>query len=285
MQSIGLKKKISLAHSKDADDAFMFYALFSDIIQNQNFEIKNVLKDIQTLNTDSLSEKFDIQAVSFFMYPEIEDKYQLLSCGGSLGNGYGPLLVGKKKFSPEDLKKETILVPGEKTTAFLLLKLLLKDFKYKVLPFDEILESVAKGNYSLGLLIHEGQLAYVKYGLVKILDLGEWWHGKTNLPVPLGGNVIKRAFANDEKKEINSLIKKSIVYGLENVDKIIPYVAKYARGISDDTEKVKEFVTMYVNEFTVDYGVQGKLAIKKLYELALKDGLINKMPVLDFVVS
>lgn len=277
------KKKITIAHSPDADDAFMFYALTKNIIKKSSFEIENILKDIQTLNIESSLLGYDVQAISFFAYPYVEDKYQLLSCGGSLGCGYGPMLVGKEKLGFNDLKDVLIAVPGEKTTAYLLLKLLLKDFKYVVVPFDQILESVKSGKCPVGLIIHEGQLSYLSQGLKKIVDLGEWWLGKTNLPVPLGGNIIKRSFGNDEKKEINNLIKDSIIYALENKDKVIPAILKYARGIETNHDLVNKFVSMYVNEFTVKYGVIGKLAIKKLYQLALNDGLISKMPKLDFI--
>ena len=278
-----LKKKILIAHSPDADDAFMFYAIAENIIRSKNFELQSVLKDIQTLNNESRQFKNDVQAISFFAYPEVEKNYQLLSCGGSVGYGYGPLLVSKQKISFNDLKNKTIAVPGEKTTAFLLLKLLIKDFKYDIVPFDQILNCVLSGKHSIGLIIHEGQLSYESLSLNKIIDLGEWWLGKTNLPVPLGGNVIKRSFDKEEKKEINLLIKNSIAYALENKEKVIPCISRFARGIEKDQKMVSKFVSMYVNEFTLDYGYLGKLAIKKLYQMALHDGLISKMPELDFV--
>ncbi|OGI10576.1 MAG: hypothetical protein A3I68_06700 [Candidatus Melainabacteria bacterium RIFCSPLOWO2_02_FULL_35_15] len=283
---INLKKKILLAHSPDADDAFMFYALANNLVKNENFEIKHILKDIQTLNKEAEILKYDVQAISFFAYPDLEKDYQLLSCGGSLGYGYGPLLVGSKSISFQELKEiknPVIAVPGEKTTAFLLLKLLLKDFKPVAVPFDQILENVLSGKYPFGLVIHEGQLSFQKLGLKKIVDLGEWWLGKTNLPVPLGGNIIKRSFSNDEKTEINTLIKKSISYGIENKEKVIPEIMSYARELSDSNSLVDKFVSMYVNQFTVDYGNIGKIAIRKLYQMALEDGLIDKMPELDFV--
>ena len=281
-----LKKKIMLAHSPDADDAFMFYATTQNIVSSENIEFDHVLKDIQTLNKEAEIQKYDVQAVSFFAYPELENNYQLLSCGGSLGYGYGPLLVSKEKMDFEKLKQiknPVIAVPGEQTTAFLLLKLLLKDFKYEVVPFDQILENVSNGRFPLGLVIHEGQLSFEKSGLNKVVDLGEWWFGKTNLPVPLGGNVIKRSFSEDEKIEINSLIRKSISYGLENKEKVIPQISSYARELSGDHSLVDKFVSMYVNQFTVDYGEVGKTAIRKLYQMAFEDGLIKKIPKLDFV--
>ena len=281
-----LKKKILLAHSPDADDAFMFYALAQGIVKSENLEIEHILKDIQTLNKEAEVLKYDVQAISFFAYPDLENDYQLLSCGGSLGYGYGPLLLSKENISFQELKEiknPVIAIPGEKTTAFLLLKLLLKDFKPVVIPFDQILENVSSGKYPFGLVIHEGQLSFEKSGLKKIVDLGEWWLGKTNLPVPLGGNVIKRSFSDNEKSGINTLIKKSISYGIENKEKVIPKIASYARELSGSHSLVNKFVSMYVNQFTVDYGDIGKIAIRKLYQLAFEDGLIKKIPVLDFV--
>ena len=286
MQKSGLKKikkKILIAHSPDADDAFMFYALTEGLIKCDSLEIEHELKDIQTLNCESNVLKYDVQAISFFAYPEVEEKYQLLSCGGSVGYGYGPLLVSKDPVSIDNIKNKVIAVPGEKTTAFLLLKLFLKDFKYEVVPFDCILNAVKNGTYPLGLVIHEGQLSYPKHGLSRVIDLGEWWLGRTNLPIPLGGNVIKRSFNYEEKKEINSLIKKSIAYGLNNKEKVVPAVSKYARELEEDIEKISKFVSMYVNDFTLDYGMSGILAIKKLYQLAFSEGLISKIPLLDFV--
>ena len=284
MESTKVKRKISIAHSPDADDAFMFYALTENIISKGGLEIEHILQDIQALNKEAEVLKYDVQAVSFFAYPNIVDKYQLLSCGGSVGYGYGPLLVSKKKFVFGDLKGMTIAVPGENTTAFLLLKLLIKDFSPVVVPFDQILESVLNDKYPLGLVIHEGQLSYLKYGLNKVLDLGGLWLGKTNLPLPLGGNVIRISFSEEEKKEINSLIKTSIAYALQNKGKIIPCVSKYAKELNNDHKLIDKFVSMYVNEFTLDYGIAGKLAIRKLYQMAFEDKLIDKMPTLDFVV-
>ena len=286
-------KKITIAHSPDADDAFMFYALSKEIIKSDKFSFEHTLKDIQTLNTEADSLKYDVQAISFFAYPDIQDKYQLMSCGGSLGNGYGPMVISCRDVvhyvSTTDeitaLKGKTIAVPGEKTTAFLLLKLFLKDFTPIVVPFDQIIDSVKNGKHDFGLIIHEGQLSYLKHGLYKVVDLGEWWLGKTNLPVPLGGNVIKRSLPESEKKEINSLIKQSIQYGISNKSTVVPAVSNYARELESSNDLVTKFVSMYVNDFTIDYGISGKLGIKKLYELALKEGLIKEIPVLDFVDS
>lgn len=293
LQITGLKKlktKITIAHSPDADDAFMFHALAQSVIFNEKYEIEHVLKDIQSLNKEALSQIYDVQAISFFAYPDIEEKYQLMSCGGSVGNGYGPVLIannnGKKLVSElglNNLRDIPIAIPGEKTTAFLLLKLLLKDFKPVHVKFDEIIDAVNKGTYPLGLIIHEGQLSYLKHGLNKVVDMGEWWLGKTNLPLPLGGNVIRRSLAEDTKKEINNLVKQSISYGLENKEKVVVAVKSYAREIEYDSKLVSKFVSMYVNDFTLDYGVSGKIAIKKLYESAYGAGLIKKIPVLDFI--
>ena len=289
MQKTGLKnlkKKIRIAHSPDADDAFMFYALAENLIVSENFEFEHELKDIQTLNKESNAVNYDVQAISFFAYPDVEDRYQLLSCGGSVGNGYGPLIVSKSKLTGnplEILKNQKIAVPGDKTTAYLLLKLLLSDFKPVFIPFDQIIDVVKKGEVSFGLIIHEGQLSYLNHGLHKIIDLGEWWLGKTNLPVPLGGNIIRRSLDDASKKEINCLIRKSIAYALNNKDRIISSVSKYARELEDDKEKISNFVSMYVNDFTLDYGVSGKIALRKLYQLAFEKGFINRIPLIDFV--
>lgn len=286
MKSSTLKKSISIAHSPDADDAFMFYALAENIIPNENFHIEHILKDIQSLNKEAKnSRKYDIQAISFFAYPSVENEYQLLSCGGSVGYGYGPVLVGRESENQKkkDFTSQTIAIPGENTTAFLLLKLFLKDFKYEVVPFDEIIKVVLEGKYDYGLLIHEGQISYKRHGLNKVVDLGEWWLGKTNLPAPLGGNIIKRDFSKEDKKELNSLIKQSISYAMQNKEKVIPSISKYARELNGNHVMVNQFVSMYVNEFTLDYGISGKLAIKKLYEMAKEDGLIKNIPKVDFV--
>lgn len=281
-----LKKKVTIAHSPDADDAFMFYALTNNLVKSDSYDFEHILKDIQTLNVESGEKKYDVQAISFFSYPDIEKTHQLLSCGGSVGNGYGPMVVSKEKITGNEidaLKGQTIAIPGEKTTAFLLLKLLVKDFKHVVVPFDQIIENITNGNYKFGLIIHEGQLSYLKHGLNKVVDLGEWWLGKTNLPAPLGGNVIRRDIPETEKKEINSLIKQSIAYGLNNKDQVVEKVLGYARELEDDKDSVNKFVSMYVNDFTIDYGMKGKLGIKKLFELALQEGLIKKIPELDFI--
>jgi len=284
------KTKITIAHSPDADDAFMFHALSANIIRSEKFEFQHILKDIQSLNKEALSCTYDVQAISFFAYPDIEKKYQLLSCGGSVGYGYGPLLIandeGKKIISEQglnNLAKISVAIPGEKTTAYLLLKLLLKNFSPVHVQFDQIIDAVASGKYPLGVIIHEGQLSYLSSGLHKIADLGEWWLGKTNLPAPLGGNVIRRDLDNGSKKEINRLIKQSISYAIENKEKVVSAVLEYARDIKHDPKLVDKFVSMYVNDFTLDYGMSGKIAIRKLYELAYSEGYIEKMPDLDFV--
>lgn len=280
------KTKISIAHSPDADDAFMFYALTEGLIKENDFEIENVLKDIQTLNVEAKTQKYDVQAISFHAYPELQENYQLLSCGGSLGYGYGPMIISKEKVDFETFSKQgkkKIAIPGEKTTAYLLLQLLHDDFEPVSVPFDEIIDVVSKGEIPYGLIIHEGQISYERHGLNKVIDLGEWWLGLTNLPVPLGGNVVKRNLPEDVKKKINLIIKKSIVYGLENKKGVVPEVTKYARELENDNTLVDKFVRMYVNDYTVDYGDDGRLAIKKLFQMAVDKGLVAEMPNLDFI--
>lgn len=280
------KTKISIAHSPDADDAFMFYALTNNLVDSNGFEIENILKDIQTLNEDAHTLKYDVSAVSFNAYTELDKDYQLLSCGGSLGYGYGPTIISKKGKTLKDFlndKNKTIAIPGEKTTAFLLLQIFDSSFNHIVVPFDQIIDYVLNNDNVYGLLIHEGQLSYESHGLNLICDLGKWWLDETNLPVPLGGNIIKRTFSDDAKKQINKVIKNSIEYGLKNKETVVPAVKGYAREIEKDLSLVDKFVGMYVNDYTVDYGDEGRKAIKTLYEKAFSKGLIQKIPQLDFV--
>ena len=278
-----IKNKIKIAHSVDADDAFMFYALSRNIITSINIQVEHILKDIQTLNTDALNNVYDVQAISFFAYPDIEDRYQLLSCGGSLGYGYGPMLIAKKGTQLKDIVNKKIVIPGKKTTAYLLLKLYLKDFEAEILPFDEIVSAVSDGKYEAGLIIHEAQLSYVKFNLQCLVDLGKWWLDETSLPVPLGANVIRRSFNEDLKKEVNSMIRESIKYALENKNEVVKNVTKYARDIKNDTQLVDRFIEMYVNKYSIDYGFEGKVAIETLYKRAYEARLIAKIPKLDFV--
>lgn len=270
---------IRVAHSPDADDAFMFYALASEKIETEGYKFEHVLKDIESLNQDALKGKYEVTAVSFHAYPHIADKYALMTCGGSVGDGYGPIVVSRKKISPNDLKDVTIAVPGRLTTARLVLKLFLPEARETFMNFDEIMPAVKKGGVEAGLIIHEGQLSYVREGVYKVVDLGEWWKEETGLPLPLGGNAIRKDL--HELGKVASLIKKSIVYSLEHEDEALDYAMGFGRGL--DREEAKKFVRMYVNDFTVDIGEEGKRAVEVLLRKGFKNGLFERETKVNWV--
>src|SRR5436190_2429711 len=225
-----MKKDIHVAHSPDSDDAFMFYALATRKIDTGDLNYIHTLNDIETLNRKAMKGEYEVSAVSFHAYAYLADKYALLSCGASMGNNYGPIVVSGKPMQPQALAEKVVAVPGALTTAFLALRLFEPNVKHEIVPFDRILEDVQKGKYEAGLLIHEGQLTYREMGLHKVVDLGEWWLEKTNLPLPLGGNVIKRSLGQPLMTQICSDIKKSIQYGLDHRDEGMAYAAQFSRG-------------------------------------------------------
>jgi 1,4-dihydroxy-6-naphthoate synthase len=270
---------IRVAHSPDADDAFMFYALITGKIDAQGIEFENVLADIETLNQKALKGEYEVSAISLHAYPYVADKYYLLSSGGSVGYKYGPVVVSKKELG--DLKGKRIAIPGVKTTAFLALKLLEKDFEPIVTPFDKILETVERGKADAGLVIHEGQLTYSNKKLLKVVDLGEWWYEETGLPLPLGGNVIRKDLDRELSLRISGLIRESIEYGLNNREEALSYASKFAGDL--EIEKVDEFVGMYVNERTLDYGDDGIKAIRLLLERGYKEGIITLKPKVEIL--
>lgn len=280
--SVMEKKKLTLGHSPDPDDAFMFYGLnIENGVDTNGYEFEQILKDIQTLNEMAIEEKLDITAISLAAYPTISDKYAILSSGASMGYKYGPLIVAKKKIPLEELKKKLIAIPGKLTSAYLELRLLLgKDLNITVMPFDKILDAVKNGEVDAGLIIHEGQLTYSKYSLEKIVDLGEWWFEKTRLPLPLGVNAIHRKFG-DEMKKISNILRESILFSLNHRDEAVRYALNFARGM--DKELADRFVGMYVNELTVDMGEKGLEACKLLLKEAYDKGLIEKLPEIDLV--
>lgn len=259
-------QKISIAHSPDADDAFMFYALTQGKIPSNGMEIENVLCDIETLNQAAFDGVYDFTAISVANYPKVADKYIISPVGASVGDQYGPLVVSKKKLSLEELKKVKIAVPGLHTTAFLALKLLLDDFDFEVIPFNKIIPAVLEGKVDAGLIIHEGQLTYLNANLEKIVDLGEWWFEKTKLPLPLGVNVIKRDFPKEEAKSLISLLSQSIDYALKNRDEALAFALQYSRDTPPDL--ADRFVGMYVNHHTVQMNDD----VIKAIELLLKEG-------------
>ena len=273
--------EIKLAHSPDSDDAFMFYALATHKLTTPGYKYTHVLSDIQTLNDAALEETYDVTAVSFAAYPTLRDKYILLDCGASFGEGYGPIVVASKSLKKEELAGKRIAVPGLKTTAYLTLKLFQPDFKAVVIPFDKILEAVQSGTVDAGLLIHEGQLLFPKLGLHRVIDLGIWWQEQTRLPLPLGGNAVRRALGPAMGRQIARTIRGSIEYGLEHREEALNYAMQFARDM--ETEVADKFVGMYVNKWTIGYGEQGKKAVKELITRGTKAGLLPGPPTVEFL--
>ena len=275
------KRTITVAHSPDSDDAFMFYGLATNKLETNNLKFEHTLKDIQTLNEDAKNGVYDVTAISFHAYAYIADKYALLPHGASIGDKYGPILVSKEKRSPEEIPNMKIAVPGELTSAFLALRIYNQDFEYVVVPFDEIIETVQKGKANAGLLIHEGQLFYKQIGLAKVLDLGEWWFEKTGLPLPMGGNAIRRDLGADLIKEVSKCLHKSIVYSMDNREDALSYAMQFARDMPP--ELADRFVAMWVNDLTLDYGERGREAVKLLLKEGFEKGIISHQVEVDFV--
>ena len=273
--------KIHLAHSPDSDDAFMFYGLASGRVPSNGFEIEHVLSDIETLNRAAFEGRYEISAVSFHAYAHVTDRYILLPHGASMGDGYGPVVVAKRD-GPSSLGGIRVAVPGELTTAFLTLRLFEPAVEYVVTPFDQIQEKVHAGEVAAGLLIHEGQLTYAEEGLRKIVDLGEWWADRTGgLPLPLGGNVIRRDLGDEVISALSRLLHDSITYGRANRDAASQYAMQFARGL--DRARSDRFVAMYVNDLTVDYGERGRQAVRRLLADAQSAGLLPKPVTVEFV--
>ena len=276
-------KQLTLGHSPDPDDAFMFYALAREKIDTLGWRFEHVLQDIQTLNDRALRGELDITAISIHTYPYVADKYALTACGSSMGDGYGPLVVAREPLEIGDLRGKTIAIPGEKTTAFLALNLLLGQgaFRHSVVMFDRILEYVADGKADAGLVIHEGQLTYQDHKLHNVVDLGEWWKRTTDLPLPLGGNCIRRALGPDAMSEITGVLKRSIEYSLAHRDDACQYALQYARDMGRDL--ADKFVGMYVNHWTIDYGEVGRRAVRELLRRGYEAGLLPDIREIDFV--
>ncbi len=272
---------ITLAHSPDSDDAFMFYGLATNKLDTGGLTFKHLLKDIQTLNEEATEGTYDVTAISFHAYAYVADKYALLPHGASIGDNYGPIVVSREPATPEDIPNLKIAIPGKLTSAFLALRLFNADFKYEVVPFDKIIDAVLDGTCDAGLLIHEGQLFYQRKGLHKVLDLGEWWHQRHGLPLPMGGNAIKRDLGPELTKEVSNLLRESIRYSLTHRDDALQYALQFARDM--DPALADRFVGMWVNELTLDYTDRGREAVRKLLEEGFEKGIIpNRVPV-DFV--
>ncbi len=276
------RTKIHVGHSPDPDDAFMFHALANDKIDTGEYEFTHTLQDIETLNRRALNAELELTAVSVHGYAYMTDTYAICACGASMGDQYGPMVVAREPASIDDLRGKTIAVPGEMTTAFLTLKLLLgDDFTHVVTPFDEILDVVEAGKVDAGLIIHEGQLTYGDQGLSLIVDMGQWWHEQTGLPLPLGANAIRRDLGAKVMDEVTALLKQSIQYGLDHRQEALEYALQYGRDL--DRGKADKFVGMYVNDWTLDFGQKGREAVKTLLDRAHAAGVIPHPVNVEFI--
>ncbi len=277
---------LTLGHSPDPDDAFMFYALAKDLIPTQGFQFQHILQDIQTLNERATRGELDISAVSIHAYAYVSDKYALLPSGASMGDGYGPMLVAKQKYSRAEVATKKIAVPGTMTSAFLALQLWMgkpaKEFNYIVVPFDQIFATVKSGKADVGLIIHEGQLTYKNEGLVVCEDLGIWWNNQNDgLPLPLGGNVIHKKFPVEVRRQISDILSASIQYSLDHRPEAVQHALQYARDMGRDL--ADKFVGMYVNHWTLDYGDRGRESIRRFLGQGFERGLLPHRQQLEFV--
>jgi 5,8-dihydroxy-2-naphthoate synthase len=277
-----MKKEIKVAHSPDSDDAFMFYGLATDRLDTGELRFVHVLKDIQTLNQIAMTTReYDVTAVSFHAYAYIADHYLLLPHGASIGDGYGPILVAREEFPLDEIASKRIAVPGTLTSAFLALRLHTPDFEYSVVPFDQIIDEVVKGEYDAGLLIHEGQLTYQEDGLVKVLDLGEWWKRETGLPLPMGGNAIRRELGLELQREVSRWLHRSIEFSMENRRDALAYAMQFAREMPVET--ADRFVAMWVNKSTLGYTERDRRAVQLMLGEGYRKGVIPSQVKVEFV--
>ena len=272
----------TLGHSPDPDDAFMFYAIAKNKINLRGYQFEHRLEDIQTLNERAMRGELHISAISIHAYAYVADKYALLPCGASMGDGYGPLVIARRGAVAEgvDLRNCVIAVPGKMTSAFLALQLYLGDFEHIVVPFDQIFDTVKSGRADAGLIIHEGQLTYAKSGFEKIIELGEWWKKETGLPLPLGGNVIRKDIPGDVRSDLLEIMRESIAFGLAHRDEAVAHSMPYARNMNE--QLADKFIRMYVNDFTRDYGEKGRAAIRKFLGEAHRAGYIDGPAGIEF---
>jgi len=276
------QRLIQVGHSPDPDDAFMFHALANDKIDTGPYVFRHTLQDIETLNRRALKGELELTAVSLHGYAYLTETYALCACGASMGDNYGPMVVARQPCDIASLRGRRIAIPGTLTTAFLTLKLLLgDDFTYEVHPFDEILKVVAAGGADAGLIIHEGQLTYQDQGLHLVVDLGRWWHDETGLPLPLGGNAIRRDLGPAAMQEVTALLKRSIEYGLEHRAEALEHALQYGRDL--DRGKADQFVGMYVNDWTLDFGERGRKAVETLLNRAYEARIIPSPVRLEFI--
>jgi 1,4-dihydroxy-6-naphthoate synthase len=272
---------ITVAHSPDSDDAFMFYGLATNKLDTGSLRFTHVLEDIQSLNEKAMRGVYDVTAISFHAYAYIADKYALLPHGASIGDNYGPIVVSREKVKPEELASLKVAVPGKLTSAFLALSIYCPQLTYEVVPFDKIIEAVQDGRCDAGLLIHEGQLFYQSLGLHKVLDLGEWWHERTGLPLPMGGNVIRRDLGAEVISRVSKCLHDSIRYSLDNRADALEYAMQFARDM--EPELADRFVGMWVNELTLDYTVRGRTAVQRLLDEGAERGIIPHRVTVEFV--
>ena len=276
-----MNRRITIAHSPDADDAFMFYALAQGKVSDPELECVHVLEDIQSLNERAFRGEYEVTAVSFHAYAYLADRYALLPHGASMGDGYGPMVVARDPLSREDLQGKSIAVPGTLTTAFLLLKLWNPSLGHSVIPFDQILDAIVARRVDAGLIIHEGQVTYGSLGLHKVVDFGEWWKEETGLPLPLGGNVIRKDLGPALMRRVSHLLRESIAYALAHREEALNYAMQFGRDM--DRRLADRFVAMYVNDLTLDYGERGRAAVKRLLALGHERGLIPHRVEPEFV--
>jgi 1,4-dihydroxy-6-naphthoate synthase len=273
-------REITIAHSPDSDDAFMFYGLATNKVRVPGLRFTHTLCDIETLNQKAREGVYDVTAISFHAYPYIQDTYALMPCGGSVGEGYGPMVVSTRPFTPAEIREKRIAVPGTLTTAYLALQLFSPGVETEVVPFDQIIPQVLEGKYEAGLIIHEGQLTYDKSGLHRVVDLGRWWQKVTGLPLPLGGNAIRRALGPQLMSAVCTALRDSIQYALEHREEALAYAMQFARDL--DTPTADRFVGMYVNERTLDYGSDGREAVRRLLDMGHKAGIVGPEPRVDW---
>ena len=274
-------REITVAHSPDSDDAFMFYGLATNKVRAPGLKFSHTLCDIETLNRQAQEGVYDVTAISFHAYPYIQDHYALMPCGGSVGEGYGPMLVATRSFTLDSIKRQKIAIPGKLTTAYLALELFAPGIDVEVVPFDQIIPQILEGKYQAGLIIHEGQLTYDKSGLQRVLDLGKWWQKTTGLPLPLGGNAIRRTLGPETMASVNQALRESIQYAIDHREEALAYAMQFARDL--DPQQADKFVGMYVNERTLDYGDDGREAVSRLLDMGYKAGIIRQLPRVDWV--
>jgi 5,8-dihydroxy-2-naphthoate synthase len=274
------KREISIAHSPDSDDAFMFYALATNKVESETLSFRHHLDDIETLNRQAKDGVWDVTAISFHALPYITEHYALMPCGGSMGDGYGPIVVSTHNYSPSELRGKRIAVPGLMTSAYLTMKIYQPDFVPVVTRFDQIIDSVKQGKADGGLLIHEGQLTFGRDGLFRVIDLGKWWKDLYDLPLPLGGNAIRKQLRGPVGDEINRALRQSVRHALEHRSEAMSYALQFARDM--DPDLADRFVGMYVNDYTLDYGPKGREAIVKFLQLGYEKGVITVEPKVEF---